>query len=73
MPRMSSKKQLEMSMFINSNGRIEYNRLCRACAHGCKQSHKAVILVCPKYTPRQKRNQAVEPSKKFFRKLDKHS
>ena len=49
MPRMSQKKKLEMSFFINSKGRIEYNSLCRACVNDCKQSHKAIILSCPKF------------------------
>ena len=56
MPKMSKKKRLEMSMFINSKGRIEYNRLCKACAHDCKQSHKAIVIDCPKHTPRQKKS-----------------
>ena len=56
MPRMSKKKRLEMSMFSNDKGRIECNRLCKACAQDCKQSHKAVIIDCPKYTPRQKKS-----------------
>jgi len=56
MPRMSQKKRLEMSMFINSRGRVEYNQLCKACARDCKQSHKAIIIDCPKYTPRQKKS-----------------
>ena len=55
MPRMSKKKRLEMSMFINSKGRIEHNRLCKACAHACKQSYKVIIIDCPKYTPRPKK------------------
>ena len=54
MPRMSKKKRSEMSMFINSKGRIEHNRLCKTCAQDCKQSHKAVIIDCPKYVQRQK-------------------
>jgi len=54
MPRMSKKKRSEMSMFINNKGRIEYNRLCKACAYDCKQSHRAIIIDCPKYMPRQK-------------------
>jgi len=52
MPRMSKKKRLEMSLFINSKGRIEFNRLCKACARDCKQSHRAIIIACPKYAPR---------------------
>jgi len=55
MPRMSNKRRLEMSMFINSKGRIKYNRLCKACTRDCKQSHKALIIDCPKYTPRPKK------------------
>jgi len=53
---MSKTKRLEMSTFINSKGRIEFNRLCKACALDCKQSHKAIIIDCPKYTPRQKKS-----------------
>ena len=45
MPRMSKKKRLEMTMFINSKGRIEYNRLCKACSRDCKQSHRAIIIL----------------------------
>jgi len=52
MPRMSKRKQLEMSLFINEKGRIEYNRLCKACIHDCKQTHKAIIVACPKYKKR---------------------
>jgi len=52
MSRMSKGKQLEMSMFINNKGRIEYNRLCKACSCGCKQSHRAIIIDCLKYMPR---------------------
>jgi glycosyltransferase A (GT-A) superfamily protein (DUF2064 family) len=47
-PRMSKKKRLEMSLFINPKGRLEFNRLCRACVNGCKQSHVSVIVSCPK-------------------------
>jgi len=56
MPRMSKKQRLEMSMFINSKGRIEYNRLCKACTRDCKQSHRAIVIDCPKYTQRQKKS-----------------
>jgi len=56
MPRMSKTKRLEMSMFINSKGRVEYNRLCKACVCDCKQSHKAIIIDCPKHAPRQKKS-----------------
>jgi len=56
MPRMSKKQRLEMSMFISSKGRIEYNRLCKACVHDCKQSHRAIVIDCPKHTPRSEKS-----------------
>ena len=49
MPRMSKKKRLDMSLFINQKGRVEINRICRACKNGCKQSHKAQIIACRNY------------------------
>ena len=55
MSRMSKRKWLEMSMFINSKGRVESNRLCKACAHDCKQSYRAIIIDCPKHMPRPKK------------------
>jgi len=51
---MGKKKRLEMSFFINSKGRIEYNRLCKACVKDCKQSHKAAVISCLRYTAKQR-------------------
>ena len=31
--------------------RITYNDLCRGCTHSCKQSFRAVIILCPATTP----------------------
>ena len=28
---------------------IAYNKLCKGCAHSCKQSFRAVVLSCPHY------------------------
>ena len=36
MPRMSKKRRLEWSFFLNHRNRITYNDLCRGCTHGCK-------------------------------------
>ena len=49
MPRMSKKRRLEWSFFLNHRNRITYNDLCRGCAHGCKQSFRAIIVLCPRY------------------------
>ena len=47
MPRMSKSKKLEWSFFLNDRGRKAYNTLCRRCVHDCKQSFRAVVVICP--------------------------
>lgn len=49
MPRMSKKRKLELSFFLNDRGRVAYNDLCRKCQHECKQSFLAVVIDCPHY------------------------
>ena len=49
MPRMSKSKKLEWSFFLNDRGRKAYNTLCRRCVHDCKQSFRAVAVICPHY------------------------
>ena len=49
MPRMSKKRRLEWSFFLNHRNRITYNNLCRSCTRGCKQSFRAIIVLCPRY------------------------
>ena len=49
MPRMSKKRKHELSFYLNDRGRVTYNELCRKCQHGCKQSFRAVIILCPRY------------------------
>lgn len=49
MSRMNKKKRFEMDFFLNRKGRIAFNRLCLACVHSCKQSHRAIVIICPKY------------------------
>ena len=49
MPRMSKSKKLEWSFFLNDRGRKAYNTLCRRCVHDCKQSFRAVVVICPHY------------------------
>ena len=49
MPRMSKKRRLEWSFFLNHRNRITYNDLCRGCTRDCKQSFRAVIILCPRY------------------------
>ena len=49
MARMSNKRRLEWSFFLNDRSRITYNELCRKCQHECKQGFRAVVVDCPKY------------------------
>ena len=47
MPRMSKKRKVELSFFLNDRGRVAYNDLCRKCQHECKQSFRAVVIDLP--------------------------
>ena len=49
MPRMSREKRLEWSFCLNHRNRIAYNALCRSCTHDCKQSSRAIVVLCPRY------------------------
>lgn len=61
MPRMSKKRKLELSFFLNDRGRVAYNDLCRKCQHECKQSFRAVVVDCPHYlSKRAKRKEKTD-------------
>lgn len=50
MPRLSKKAKQEWNFFINpETSRRTYNSLCLKCKNKCKQSHKAIVVFCPKY------------------------
>ena len=53
MPRMSKKRKLEWQFFLNHRNRMTYNPLCRKCAYGCKQSFRAVVMDCPRYSSKR--------------------
>ena len=55
MPRMSKQKKKEWDFYLNENGRISYNELCRKCDHECKQSFRAVIISCPEYSSKRRK------------------
>ena len=56
MPRMSKKRRLEWSFFLNHRNRITYNDLCRGCTHDCKQSFRAIVVLCPRYYSKRWKN-----------------
>ena len=49
MPRMSKKRKEEWAFFLNERNRITFNALCRGCTHDCKQSFRAIVVLCPRY------------------------
>ena len=49
MAKMNQHRRLEWSFFLNQRNRIAYNRLCQRCSHDCKQSFRAVVIVCRRY------------------------
>ncbi|MFQ7207812.1 hypothetical protein G4386_16265 [[Ruminococcus] gnavus] len=58
MARMSNKRRLEWSFFLNDRSRITYNELCRKCQYQCKQSFRAVVIDCPKYLSKRSARKA---------------
>ncbi len=45
----SKKWRLEWAFFLGENGRRKYNKVCKGCAHPCKQSFRVVLISCPHY------------------------
>ena len=37
--------------------RITYNDLCRGCTHSCKQSFRAIIILCPHYYSKRRKKE----------------
>ena len=63
MPRMSKRAKQEWGMFINpKTGRKNYNELCRKCLRKCKQSYRAIVITCRRFTPNWGRKNALQLS-----------
>ena len=63
MPRMSKRAKQEWGMFINpKTGRKNYNELCRKCLRECKQSYRAIVITCRRFTPNWGRKKALQLS-----------
>ena len=52
----SKKWHLEWAFFLGSNGRRQYNKLCKSCIHDCKQSFRAKVIECRRYCSRRSEN-----------------
>lgn len=53
MSAKSEKWKLENAFFLNDKGRRQYNKICNVCKNDCKQSFKAKLITCPKFTRKQ--------------------
>ena len=49
----SKKWRLEWAFFLGENSRRQYNRICRKCAHDCKQSFRVDLMACPHYSSKR--------------------
>ena len=53
MPKLSKKERMLWALFLEpKTGKRKYNDLCRRCIRACKQSWRAVLVVCPRYISR---------------------
>lgn len=59
----SKKWRLEWAFFLGENGRRQYNKLCKGCAHPCKQSFRTVVVSCPYYLSRRSKKRRNKGSK----------
>lgn len=59
MARLSKKLKQEWAYFISpKTGRRTYNDLCRKCRNDCKQSFRAIVVICPLYRSKRSVNLA---------------
>lgn len=54
----------EWAFFLGKNGRRQYNRICKRCVHGCKQSFRADLIECLRYIGKE----AKRPPQKELKK-----
>ena len=53
MPKLSKRDRQLLAFFLDPiTGKRRYNDLCRRCIRACKQSWRAVLVVCPRYISR---------------------
>ena len=57
MARMTKSQKHELSLFLNEQGRIQYNEICQQCSLECKQSFRAFLLSCGRYKERKEKHE----------------
>ena len=59
MPRLSKKSKQEWAFFIHpKTNRRTYNEICRSCTRDCKQSFRVIIIQCPNYLSKRRKQDA---------------
>lgn len=47
--KYTKKYKEDWAFFLNEHGKMAYAEKCRLCEHDCKQSFRAVVMLCPHY------------------------
>ena len=53
MARKPVFRKEEWVFFLDENGQMKYCNKCLGCTKDCKQSFRARVIYCPKYTPKR--------------------
>ncbi len=53
MSAKSAKWKKENAFYLSDKGRIALNKRCLNCVNDCKQSRKALLVVCPIYIKKE--------------------
>ena len=57
MPRLTKSREHELSLFLNEQGRIQYNEICQQCSLECKQSFRAFLIACGRCKERKEKHE----------------
>lgn len=57
MARMTKSQKHELSLFLDEQGRIQYNEICQQCSRECKQSFRAFLFACGRYKERKEKHE----------------
>ncbi len=53
MSAKSAKWKRENAFYLSEKGRQAFNKKCQDCINDCKQSRKALLVVCPIYIKKE--------------------
>ena len=53
MARKITYTKAEWAFFLDENGEIKYCGKCLGCTRDCKQSFRAIVVYCPKFSSKR--------------------